>query len=660
MARMIGLDLGASGWRSGGISEAGKFILLPHRFASERRLPYFSKSLVTVPEPGHSDMAIFCDNVKRFLGKSKAQAHTGSSSPAEELPGQLAGIFDDVAAHLETKCLGAVIPLPSCFHERERAEVAEAAKRAGFEVVQVPEESTMVVNGVQLARQDAGPILYFHLGAATLNLSIFVKDDSNGYYVERCYNGSALLGGDDFDAYVMVAVLHLAQSRMGRPGAWALRAFVNKDLYQKCEQMRCQLHAENPAIISSIAVGHFVTRSGVHMEPPDATVEMTLDDFKSIAAPLLKEIDGSFERLMKEATRRGIPPDQIKTALIAGGAAIHMPYIWQNLFNKYGIEASVQMVNPDQVVQEAARYASKLLPELKEVEKNLPAGQVLPRRSVTPLKPKEEAAEEPPEPAPARKRPSPRATPAALKEPESRGPWARHADAIAIAGQVYRERPDIAIQNLYGTAMELLHIAQELTERNRKYHEYVFQFQVIRSVADVLLRKDFLSFPDIWMSLALAQGYLVKNDVASAESILQRIDNSLKQERRKYGAGKKLQPGESDEVIKSLDNMEAMHHGLKGDWYHCKFERYCQRARKMYDDIERKRVCRDASEQLRKAAGEFLEAIDSSKSAGNESLAGDFTLRYKKLQADLEICSREIEVGPEVSGKSQDTSEVET
>jgi molecular chaperone DnaK (HSP70) len=648
MVKMIGLDLGASGWRAGYISEAGAFIPLEHRFASKRRPPYVSSSVV----PGKSDIVIFCDDVKRFLGNREAHAFTGNLSPNEELPRQLADIFDDIAAKLETKCLGAVIPLPSCFHERERAEVAEAAKRAGFEVVQVPEESTMVVNGVPALKQNTGPVLYFHLGASTLNLSIFIKDDSNGYYFERCYEGSAFRGGDNFDAHVMHWVLQQAKRRMKLNTAWLLRDFINEDLRQKCEQMRWQIHTANPATISSISVGHFVATSGEKMEPSNAIVEMTLDDFQIIAAPLLKDIGDRFERLMNEATKKGVQPDQIKTALIAGGAAINMPYIWQNLFSKYGINANVESVDSEHVVvQEAARYALKLLPELQEVEKNLPAGQVLPRRNITPLKPKEE-------PAPARKRPAHRAAPAASQEQESRGSWARHAEAIALAEQDYKERrPDKAIQALYNTAMELLHLAQELTERNRESDERVFRLQTIRSVANILSTSNFLACPDILMTLAYY--YLSVNDFDHAGYILETVENAIKRELKKYEEGEKLRPEERDEIIKSLHAMEIVHHDSEIELHYQKFVRYCELAHKMYDDVEKNRYCKDAVEQLEKAINKLQKAINSSKSAGNENRTRELTSWHKELQEKLKICHKEREKSQKAQIRAKNTSEVE-
>ena len=656
MAKMIGLDMGASGWRAGYFSDTGVFVPLKNRFvnqADQRRLPYITKQLIPEAKQGETDYQILCDNDKRFLGGNQAAVLPGGVNPREELTRQLADVFDDIAEQLGTKCLGAVIPLPSCFHERERAGLVEAAKQAGFELVHVPEESTMIVNSVPDIKQDTGPLFYFHLGASTLNIGVFVKDDNGGFYSEKCYYGNKLLGGDDFDSFIMLYVLEQARRIMEIPTAWELRDYINKELFLKCEEMRRQVNT-NPAVVASIPVGLFKSTKGKIMPRSDATVEISMGVFiEKTAVLLLRHMDEQFSRILKDAQQKGIQVDQIKTVLIAGDAAIKMPFIWQNLFKN--IEA--RTIDSSLIVRAASMYALKLQPELEEIEKSLPVEQVLPRRNLPTAKPKSEDDREMQETAPLKKRTPLREIPAPLKAQTTKTQWAKYANAIIEAEQVNKENPSEAILRLNSTIMELLELVKEVASRNERKND-VFRFQLIWRVADITQSKLFYDYPDVMINQSVAYSYLEKSDFNNARNLLEKNENTLKEKIRNCKTGKNVLSKEDENLIKSARILEAMNYDIKGVLYQLQFERDCYRAQREYDDIYKRRYCSEASKQLEKAANEYEKAIAVYKMTKEETQLEYYVSRYKKIMENYKECAREAEFGPKESINTQETKGV--
>ena len=85
MAKMIGLDLGASQWRVGYADIPNGYRAVPHRFSGVRFPPFLHRELAAMPEPGQSDTQLSSNSFKCFLGKDRLRAVIGENTTGEWL-----------------------------------------------------------------------------------------------------------------------------------------------------------------------------------------------------------------------------------------------------------------------------------------------------------------------------------------------------------------------------------------------------------------------------------------------------------------------------------------------------------------------------------------------------------------------------------------------
>src|SRR4051812_44743751 len=122
MATIIGIDFGCSLCRTA-VFRDGAAESFPNRF-SERKLPLLVEEV---------EGALSFGSIKQSLGLAE------TTPPASELFHQ---IRQDAKEATGEKIDAAVVTVPACFTERQRAALRKAAEEGGFPAVRLLDEST--------------------------------------------------------------------------------------------------------------------------------------------------------------------------------------------------------------------------------------------------------------------------------------------------------------------------------------------------------------------------------------------------------------------------------------------------------------------------------------------------------------------------------------
>src|SRR5436309_3876089 len=138
-------------------------------------------------------------------GDVRINAEAKQFSPPEISAMILQKLKQSAEDYLGGKVEKAVITVPAYFNDAQRQATKDAGKIAGLDVLRIVNEPTAAALAYGLERLAEGVIAVYDLGGGTFDISILrVKD---GIFEVLATNGNTHLGGDHFDARIVVWLL---------------------------------------------------------------------------------------------------------------------------------------------------------------------------------------------------------------------------------------------------------------------------------------------------------------------------------------------------------------------------------------------------------------------------------------------------------------------
>jgi hypothetical protein len=304
MDDVIGIDFGSALCRMA-VCRQGEVEVFSNRF-SERALPVSLEAVDGAPLP------VRVSGIKEELGSAGLLALGDRRlAPLEAA----AEIFRDLAADAGEFTRGglerAVVGVPACFLERQRAALQEAAERGGFRAVRLLDESVAALLSPEALRQDQTALVY-SLGAGGFCASVARVE--RGAVRELCHEGQPGLGGHLLTAVVMAAILeHLPLSReqlRAAPAALSL-------LRSRAEQVKLGL-SKRPLVEFDVNLRELFPPEAVPGGGASLSISLSREDFERRIAGY---IDTTLQLAHAAVRGAGVEAGRIDSVLLLGGAA---------------------------------------------------------------------------------------------------------------------------------------------------------------------------------------------------------------------------------------------------------------------------------------------------------------------------------------------------
>ena len=686
-AAMIGLDMGGGEWRAAWVGDSG-IQVLSHRFASRRWAPFIEKRLLPA-EDGYGETQILIQSYKRLIGQPTRRSLIGESSIRKWLSRRLAALHDDVAAEIGASRLGLVAPLPSCFRDRERREVIEAAQEAGFLRVDVPDESALVVNDFLAADHDGAPLMYFHLGATTLSFDLFTGADARGGIQSEAYEGASHVGGDDMDLHLMHLILANITERLGVQSIWDLRRYADERLRGECEAMKIAI-ATGRTDMARMSVERFRVRQAAL--PLGFELMVNVPIFNDTIAPVVEGIGESAERFFSRVRAKKYSAESVKRVIVGGAAALGMPAILDDILGRAGVRAETLALPANAYLDAAARHAKSVEPAfIGMLREKDPAD--LPQRVVEPFDPDsegggsaEEAARQAiadlaqtteaalPETAGVATRPIRRAepeeeprTPTEETEPQpaaSSSKWVRkYGEWIAEAERLQKQDPPAAVAALATPAAHLLDLAQRIGARAPECGAQILPLAMLGYAFEVFLGASFgmrimdgldpadavaaaIEDPILGAVLAAGRALSACGDGEAADEALKLAASRVEKSRKSAARAKDPAWTErAGELAGLLLKTQAAIEFSEAERLFRGFERHCELSRQVPAQ-DRRRECEIAAGELRRAVELMDRIAHRFRQAGRDFAGCDYDISARKWQEALRACDAERRPAP--------------
>ncbi|MGK4001645.1 Hsp70 family protein [Sorangium sp. So ce1036] len=289
---------------------------------------------------------------KRLMGTAQPiefAAARVTRKPEELAAEVLRSLRADVAEQLGVEPAAAVISVPALFELPQSAATSEAARRAGFErveLIQEPVASALAAGWT--AEESAGSWLVYDLGGGTFDVSLLETRD--GLLRVVGHDGDNFLGGRDFDwAVVDWALAEIARahgvtvSRADPRHAAALRK-----LKLAVEEAKIELTRAEEAALALPAAFEV---DGAAVDVDLVLARPTLD---ALAAPI---IDRSIEVCRRLLAAHGLDASQLARVVLVGGPTV-MPALRARVRDALGAPFGEGLDPMTLVAQGAAIYAA--------------------------------------------------------------------------------------------------------------------------------------------------------------------------------------------------------------------------------------------------------------------------------------------------------------
>jgi molecular chaperone DnaK len=353
----VGIDLGTTNSAVAYVTEAGQTVMLPNELG-ELTTPstvHFDTDGVVVGRQACKALLFDPQGVaecaKRDVGRSHCeQAVHGRQFPPEVVQACILKHFKDLLASHLPGSYGIVITVPAFFDELRRKSVADAARMAGLEILDIVNEPTaaalaygehhgyLTVSGAP--REDL-TLLVYDLGGGTFDVTLIQLQP--GRIRTLATDGDVRLGGRDWDERLAdyAAQKFEAQFRMDPRDDPVARARLRR----LAEEAKQTLSVRQKAIIP-------VDLHGARRE-----VVVTRDQFEALTSDLLERTAHTTRQVLQDA---GLSWDRIDKVLLSGGST-RMPMVTRML-EQFSGRVPDRTINPDEAVARgAAIYASFLL-----------------------------------------------------------------------------------------------------------------------------------------------------------------------------------------------------------------------------------------------------------------------------------------------------------
>ena len=257
---------------------------------------------------------------KRLMGTGKPLAFpaAGLELPPEELAAEiLRSIRADVAAQLGFEPERAVISVPALFELPQSAATSDAARRAGFERVELLQEpvASALAAGWSAEQDGGGSWLVFDMGGGTFDVSLLETRD--GLLRVVGHDGDNFLGGRDIDR----AIVDWALDALAADGIRIARddpatAPARARLRRGAEQAKIDLtrHASSLLTVPDLLVGG---------DTVDVELELSRDTLHQLLAPIIERSLGVCRRLLAS---HGLTAEQLGRVVLVGGPTV-IPFL---------------------------------------------------------------------------------------------------------------------------------------------------------------------------------------------------------------------------------------------------------------------------------------------------------------------------------------------
>lgn len=263
--------------------------------------------------------------------------------------------------------IGAVVAVPVNFSDSQRGEIRKAAEIAGFEILDVLEDSTAAAIETFSSKPTDKKILVVDIGGG--NYSLSVLEGENLAYRTIAIDGENNFGGDDFDRLIFAQLIYKVEDDLKLNLSDAYTAMLPEFEYNKLIN-RLTLEArrlkENLTTSERCEIN---LKELLKFDGKTYTLKFTITraDFDELAFPLYEKI---FDRL-KNFVTANFDAVEIGHVILAGGTC-QIPYVRARVFEEFGIEPESAAEILRLVASGAARIA-----ELKNSAETLESESVL-------------------------------------------------------------------------------------------------------------------------------------------------------------------------------------------------------------------------------------------------------------------------------------------
>lgn len=254
---------------------------------------------------------------KRLMGTSSVLSFpaSGADRTAEQLAAEvLRAIRSDVSAQLGLEPRAAVISVPALFELPQSAATSEAARQAGFEVVELIQEpvASALAAGWSSDENGRGSWLVYDMGGGTFDVSLLETRD--GLLRVVGHDGDNFLGGRDIDR----AVMDWALERLAADGHRIARddpamAPVLARLRSAAEEAKIDLTRASSTL--------FAPAAGLELGGTTVDVELELDraTLERLLEPVVTRSLAVCERLL---ATHGLDAEQLQRVVMVGGPTV--------------------------------------------------------------------------------------------------------------------------------------------------------------------------------------------------------------------------------------------------------------------------------------------------------------------------------------------------
>lgn len=272
-------------------------------------------------------------------------------------------VVADLLHHLRTDALGrkygdnpferAVVTIPVTMRGQARAELRQAALKAGIRVHQFVHEPLAALYGHLRSRQDFRQelasleghlVLVFDWGGGTLDLTLCQVRD--GVMTQVLNAGDRDVGGDYFDLRLRRLVRRKHEDQHPMADWSRLQPHADARLIHNCEDAKIALSSRDAI---SIYVRNLLASSGTEK---DLQVRVTKQEFEDAVRDLVSKGLGKIESLLDEA---GLHRGAVEFCLATGGM-VSMPAIREGLREIFGMNRLRLVENAGTAISEGAAW----------------------------------------------------------------------------------------------------------------------------------------------------------------------------------------------------------------------------------------------------------------------------------------------------------------
>jgi len=277
---------------------------------------------------------------KRAIGTNQSFRLGEQEFSATQLSGLLLARMKEQFESQNGPIDGAVITVPANYNDRKRAEVKEAGRLAGLNVLRIINEPSAAAIAYSLSDKPPGEnSIVIDWGGGTLDVSLV---DCIGSVLDiKANDGDELCGGKDIDAAVLDLLIGRARSQFGSRVDDPL---VRNELLLKCEEVKIWLSSndvwDEPIDIKSLK--GFVE------------VEISRPQLELAVSPLVSRVMAAVRRTLERNPEGKLQPSDVTDIILVGGSCL-LPMLQSEVRKYFGRPGRIDL-NPMEVVALGAAY----------------------------------------------------------------------------------------------------------------------------------------------------------------------------------------------------------------------------------------------------------------------------------------------------------------